>query len=152
MRRSLWIDILSTVDENAGITLLELKERLELDEGELRSLVQHIHQQDIFKENARASVLHIPDRYSEIILIMSLDDKFRLLEYQELKEARQSSKIATRFATAALAVSIFVGIFSIYFSYQTMNPEVDHLKSIDKNLSLITKNVKLSTFISASKK
>ncbi len=45
---------------------------------------------------------------------MTIDDKFRLLDYIELHEARRSSIVATWFAAAALVVSVVVGAVSIY--------------------------------------
>ena len=45
---------------------------------------------------------------------MTVEDKFRLLEYKELKEARASSKTATWFATAALIISILATGYQIY--------------------------------------
>lgn len=45
------------------------------------------------------------------VLHMTVEDEFRLLEYVELQEARASSRSATRFATAALIISI-VGTFA----------------------------------------
>ncbi len=41
---------------------------------------------------------------------------FNLLEYEELQEARESSKVATKIAIAAIVISIISTGFSIYFS------------------------------------
>ena len=48
--------------------------------------------------------------------MLSFEDAFRLLEHDELQEARQSSKDAKKFATIAIIIAIVVGLFDIGFS------------------------------------
>lgn len=50
--------------------------------------------------------------------ILSFEARFKLIEYQELKEARKSSLTATCIAIAALFVSIASTSFSIYHSIE----------------------------------
>lgn len=49
---------------------------------------------------------------------MSIDSYFKYFEYIKLQETRQASRIAQKFATAALVISIVVGAFSCYFSWE----------------------------------
>jgi len=49
-------------------------------------------------------------------LFMQMEAYFKLLEYVELTEARKSSISATRFASAAIVISILSMIASIYYS------------------------------------
>lgn len=49
-------------------------------------------------------------------LSMSVEDKFHLIEYTELKEARDSSRKATLFAAWALVIAIISLLASIGFS------------------------------------
>jgi hypothetical protein len=46
---------------------------------------------------------------------------FKLLEYEELSEARQSSKKATTIAIIAIVISIIASTFSIYYSNMQLN-------------------------------
>ena len=58
-----------------------------------------------------------PDSFKNgVKFSLTVEATFRLIEYEEFKSANRSSKIATNFATAALAVSIIAACFSIYFS------------------------------------
>ena len=60
---------------------------------------------------------------------LTVESTFRLIEYEEFKSANRSSRIATRFATAALIVSILAIAFSIYFS----NKQLDVSTKIDQD-------------------
>lgn len=53
-------------------------------------------------------------KYWAVKLYMTIVDKFRLLEYIELKEARRSSLIAQWFAFVAITVSIISTLVQIY--------------------------------------
>ncbi len=52
---------------------------------------------------------------------LSVESTFRLIEYREFKSANKSSRTATRFATAALGMSILSAFLSIYFSNKQLN-------------------------------
>lgn len=54
-------------------------------------------------------------------LSASIDDHMRLLEYTELKEAREDSKTAKKFAQAAQVTAICALAVSIYFSNESYN-------------------------------
>ena len=71
--------------------------------------------------------------------ILSFEGRFKLFEYFELKAAQRSSLVATRFAMAALVVSVIATIFSIYYSnLQISSPNrLDQLqlKALSSSLS-----------------
>ena len=50
------------------------------------------------------------------VYFLNHEGYFKLLEYEELSEARHSSKIATRIAIAAIIISIVSTSASVYFS------------------------------------
>ena len=52
---------------------------------------------------------------------LRIDSTFRLIDYEELQHANRSSKKATYWASAALAVSVISSIISIYYSHQQMS-------------------------------
>jgi hypothetical protein len=58
---------------------------------------------------------------------LSIESTFRMIDYEEFKCANRNSRIATRFATAALLVSILSTGFSIYFS----NKQIDSSTKIN---------------------
>ena len=60
---------------------------------------------------------------------LRIESTFRLIDYEELQHANKSSKRATYWASAALAVSIISSISSIYYSRQQMSTPT----TIDKN-------------------
>ena len=48
--------------------------------------------------------------------VLNVDSYFRLLEYEELNEARRSSKLALRWAISAMALSAVLALASIIIS------------------------------------
>jgi hypothetical protein len=67
--------------------------------------------------------------------ILKTEYYFRLIEYQELQEARKASKSANRNSFIAITVSILAIIISIYMAYSQINSPV----SIDqKQIEAIT--------------
>jgi len=74
--------------------------------------------------------------------ILSFEARFKLIEYQELQEARSSSKIATRIAISALFVSIVSTSFSIYLSKdQVKILSSEEIKSLFDKINNTQKNI-----------
>ena len=68
---------------------------------------------------------------------LSVESTFRLIEHDEFKSANRSSRIATYFATAALAVSILSAWASIHLSNKQLNTAtVINKKQLTKILQL----------------
>jgi len=64
---------------------------------------------------------------------MSIDAFFNLIEYKELKEAREASKIAMKRSTIAIAISIFSMAMGAALSiYQLSTPTILDLHTIDE--------------------
>ena len=60
---------------------------------------------------------------AELIVWCSAIDRFRLLEYQELSEARESSLDANKMATIAIGISIISFLFAAGIAiFQILNP------------------------------
>jgi hypothetical protein len=71
--------------------------------------------------------------------IMKADTYFTLLEYEELEEARASSKQANKWAIVALCVSILGTMFSIAFSLKQINtPTEIKQNQIDQIINVLT--------------
>jgi UDP-N-acetylmuramyl pentapeptide phosphotransferase/UDP-N-acetylglucosamine-1-phosphate transferase len=70
--------------------------------------------------------------------VMKAEGYFKLLEYQELFEARESSKQANKWALIALSVSIAATIFSVIFSLIQINSstQIDNVQ-IEKIIEAI---------------
>ena len=55
---------------------------------------------------------------------MTLESKYRLIEYQELQDANKSSRRATYWAATAILVSVILMIFSIIDSHKQLNTPI----------------------------
>ena len=78
--------------------------------------------------------------------ILSFEGRFKLFEYQELKEAGKSSLRATKFAIAALLISSIATVSSIYYSNEQIKSparlEPSQLKALDgSSLSSLVGNI-----------
>jgi len=118
-------------------TLKYGKEKLEKGEGVTRA--EFIN--DMENRGYNSEKYKTGDTFTEIFKInvgmhnhstrflMGMEAYFNLLEYEELKEARQSSKTATYFAFTAICISIITLGVSIYFS----NKQLQSPTVLDKN-------------------
>jgi lipopolysaccharide biosynthesis glycosyltransferase len=82
---------LKDLARDIGLTVLQRKQ-----------LALQIHYKQIFNHDASDYINNYESR--PISLHFSVEDKFRLLNYVALQEARESSRSATWFAVAALTV------------------------------------------------
>lgn len=99
----------ATTNHPKGLLKDEIKSHLkklgfELNDGELLEF-------DLVFDSGFKQYMPTEGRY-----ILGVDSYFTLLEYDELEEARKSSKAANRWAITALAISIITVIISIVFS------------------------------------
>ena len=77
---------------------------------------------------------------SQGLYVMKADGYFSLLEYEELEEARESSKHANKWATIALIVSIVATVCSIGFSLkQIYTPTEINQEQIDQITQTISR-------------
>lgn len=88
-----YIEILEFGRDNPGFTRQELHEKFPV---EFKWLQHEIQRHDLFVETRRDA---------ETVYFLSFNDRFRLMEHQELKEARQSSRRALWFAGISLLIA-----------------------------------------------
>lgn len=101
---NLFLRTIRYVDQHPGSTWRKIKEDLKLTEQEKWAIQQEIRLKDIF---IIKDVGEIANYY------LGLDSTFNLLEYEELKEARQSAKQAKKYAIFAIILSAILAIASI---------------------------------------
>ena len=87
-----------------------------------RKDLENKHTIEEMQEHLRKQGHNVDDGHAELLYrstfghatgaYLEMDAYFHLLEYTELQSARQSSLVATCFATVALVVSIFTGVAS----------------------------------------
>jgi hypothetical protein len=114
-----YIRALEYAESRSTFTLEELATAIGLTPEQKAQLALQIHQNQIFNQNANDYINNYEKR--AIDLHFSVEDKFRLLNYVALQEARSSSKSATLFAGAALVVSII----SLIFTYVQLNSPIN---------------------------
>ena len=118
-----YIRALEYAESRSSFTLEELATAIELTPPQKAQLALQIHQNQIFNQNASDYINNYEKR--AIDLHFSIEDKFRLLNYVSLQEARNSSRSATWFAVAALSVSIISLIISACLSYMQLNSPIN---------------------------
>jgi len=112
---SIHLQVLEFADQNPeGITLEELKAKFPADFEWIEREMSH--------SNLFTKATEDPWRGGKIFL--TFEDRFRLLEHEELKSANSSSRTATYFASAALVVSIISTSLSVYFFSKQQNSEI----------------------------
>lgn len=109
----LYIKILKYAEENQedGFTLNELSDEFDLTSDQILFLRREVSDDGLFRRTSRT---RNTEYGNEHILFPSVEDKFRLLEYRELKEARMYSFISLMIASFAILVSVIVGLYQIY--------------------------------------
>lgn len=118
-----YIRALEYAESRSNFTLEELATSIGLTSEQKAQLALQIHQNQIFNQNASDYINNYENRV--IDLHFSVEDKFRLLNYAALQEARESSRSATWFAVSALAISIISLIISAYLSYMQLNSPIN---------------------------
>ena len=111
------------VAKDGPFDLNQMYEDLALDDNKKRMLTDQIDNRYLLATNCCGQ---IPRRLSCgacVEVWCSARDRFRLLEYQELHDARRSSKKANLFATVAIMISMVSFTASILFSlYEITSP------------------------------
>ncbi len=115
------------VDKNGPFDLITMFSELNVSDKQQEMLMDQIANRHLLSH----SINYIPStiyaivekKNKEMLVWCSAKDRFRLLEYEELKEARESSIEANRMATRAIWLSILSFLCSIFFSlYQVITP------------------------------
>lgn len=118
-----YILALEYAESRSTFTLDDLAKSIGLSADQKAQLALQIHQKQIFNQNATDYINNHKNR--PINLHFSVEDKFRLLNYAALQEARASSRSATWFAISALAISIISLFISSYLSYMQLNSPIN---------------------------
>lgn len=97
--------------QSDGFTISEIQRDLGLNQRELDLVQAEIagsSGSSIFRR------LGTQPQTNATLYTLTFEDKFKLLEYVELKEARKASLNAIIIAIIAIAISIFVGFYQIF--------------------------------------
>ncbi|ASF49097.1 hypothetical protein Q7A_03440 [Methylophaga nitratireducenticrescens] len=116
MEEDVYIKALKFAEKKRKFTLQELQLELNLTNEKLKEFALQTHHNEIFYNNTVNfyTVYNKKPPYPSVYF--SVKDKFRLIQYEELKEARKASKNATLFAVAALMISFIGSASAIYFN------------------------------------
>lgn len=117
-----YIRALQYAESKSEFTLPELVESVGLTETQEHQLALQIHEKQIFQQNANSYINNY--RKQRIELHLSVEDKFKLLNYVALEEARSSSRAATGFAISAILISIAASLISGYLSIKQLKSEI----------------------------
>ncbi len=123
----IYIRILKWADEKESFTYTELREEFEIEPDSINdkklraqiSIGKFLHLEAAFLRTWGIGEINrrLEHESNRDMLSISVEDKFRLIEYTELQEARKSSRIATWFASAALIVSLFGTVAPIVLKF-----------------------------------
>ena len=96
-------------------------------------------------------LLNAPARVEEehkdkgIKYILTMEAKFKYIDYLELTEAMKNAKIATRIAIASILITLVVSIFTIFFNKVEIKKPIVILNNNEESVKSI--NQKLDTLI-----
>ena len=136
---NLYIDVLKfgKLKIQEGTKFKELKDHLKGIGYEYKTEENEKHWQRLFYDTfsgleGTTSARLDSESGEETLSFMEMDAYFRLLEHEELKNARNSSLLATIFAIIAIGLSIFATMESVYYSKQQLESSIsiDQLKTL----------------------
>ena len=128
MKQDYMILALEEVERSGELTLDELKTNLNLSDDQVGELRRQIHAGMIFFQTSTNYLNY----FESVKLTLSIDDKFKLLRYRELSEARLSSLRAESHARWAIWISIVSFVFSMIFSIVQTVSDVSIPEKIEK--------------------
>ncbi|MBT6994396.1 MAG: hypothetical protein HN952_05505 [Candidatus Cloacimonetes bacterium] len=135
-RSDFYVKILKYAESKGvnGFTFEELYKDLKLNENEKGFLNLHTMGQE-------PSIFWWADEKRTKKVALTFEGKFKLLEFEELEQARKSSRNAMRVAIFAIIISIVTGISSINYSKK----QLDSSGTIDKTQFEEIKNLKFNS-------
>jgi len=140
-KKDLYIRALEFAEKKEIFTFHDLCENINPNKTQKELLELQIDKGQLFFYRSHSFLT--ANNKNVVYLFFTVEDKFRLLEYVELKEARSASNTATYFAVAALFISIVFFIISICFSYQGQKAEINYPDSLKKTIEDIANNSEL---------
>lgn len=132
-----YIRALEYAESRRKFTLDDLAKAIELTDKQKEQLAYQISRNLIFNQDA--SDYSSQCKTQAIDLHFSVEDKFKLLNYVALEEARKSSKTATWFASSALLVSIFSILVSAILSDKQLDSPVNIPEEFVKKIDGLSK-------------
>ncbi|RTL30013.1 MAG: hypothetical protein EKK49_13880 [Rhodocyclaceae bacterium] len=132
-----YIRALEYAESRSSFTLEALTTAIGLTPEQKAQLALQIHQGQIFNQKAPDYINNYETQ--AIDLHFSVEDKFRLLNYVALQEARSSSRSATWFAGLALVVSIISFIISSCLSYMQLNSPINIPAELVEKIDVLLK-------------
>ncbi len=109
----LYINILRyAYKKSEGFTLIELKKDLSLGDEHFAFLWNDLHYSKLFTKTNKYRIPNNQDWNNEVLLL-SFEGRFKLVEYDQLEEAKESGKKATIIAIIAILISIAVAFYQI---------------------------------------
>jgi hypothetical protein len=133
-----YIRALQYAESKSEFTLEELVAELRLTTPQENQLALQIHEKQIFQQNGTDYI----NRYSggNIKLHLSVEDKFKLLNYTALEEARSSAISATRFAIAAMVIAIVSSTIAALLSIKQINSDANIPEGFVQKINEISKS------------
>jgi len=114
IRKNIHIEILKYAQEHTEFIKDELMEDLKFTQEEKDLFVQKlINDKSLIQNTGRTKKTETGE---ESLFIIATEGRFKLLEYEELEEARKSSKEARWFAIMAIGFTAIIGIVQILVS------------------------------------
>ena len=112
------------VQKNGAFDLIQMFDDLDVSNDQKNMLSDQIGKGNLLAHSKNLEIINrLVKEKTPVDVWCSAIDRFRLLEYQELSEARESSLSANRMATKAFIISILSFLSTIAFSwYQVSNP------------------------------
>jgi len=102
-----------TLEQGKKLLLSEIFDALHMDQAQRDILTREVFYERILATSTVKN-WHVFDKTPEQVLVWaSAEDRFRLIDYEELQEARRAAVGANRHALLALAVSAGLAIASI---------------------------------------
>lgn len=135
------------VQKNGAFDLIQMFDDLDVSNDQKNMLSDQIGKGNLLAHSKNLEIINrLVKEKTPVDVWCSAIDRFRLLEYQELSEARESSLSANRMATKAFIISILSFLSTIAFSwYQVSNPITlpeQHYKEMSNIVVLLESKLK----------
>lgn len=131
------------INQNGKFPLSQLLDHLSLDEPQKEALLHEIYEKKILSHNIGNDWPRFLDKPETISVRASAEDRFRLIDYDELQEARAAAVDANKHAIIAIAISAILALFSIALSIKQMYDSDQEAAAVLKRLENITSTMEM---------
>ncbi len=161
MQKDLYVKILEFGDKNPeGFSYNQLLNKCNIEDSEIDIVDKYFY--NAYHNPMKSAkgdspletpffLLNAPARVEEehkdkgIKYILTMEAKFKYIDYLELTEAMKNAKIATRIAIASILITLVVSIFTIFFNKVEIKKPIVILNNNEESVKSI--NQKLDTLI-----